>query len=63
VGDELRAVVTFMRRDYDAFVAGLTLSRSQGQIEGQVTRLKLVKRQMYGRSKLDLLKHGLIPTA
>ena len=29
---------------------------SSGQVEGQVNRLKLIKRMMYGRSKLDLLR-------
>ena len=31
-----------------------------GVTEGHVNRLKLVKRQMYGRGKLDLLKQRLI---
>jgi transposase len=60
---ELAAVATFMRRDYDAIVAALTLPWSNGQTEGQVTRLKLVKRQMYGRGHLDLLKRRLIRPA
>jgi transposase len=42
---ELRAVATFMRRDYAAIVMGRLLPWSQGQTEGQVTRLKLIKRQ------------------
>ncbi|MDQ0458342.1 transposase [Rhizobium paknamense] len=33
---------------------------SNGQTEGQITRLKLIKRQMYGRAKLDLLQAQLI---
>lgn len=33
---------------------------SNGQTEGQITKLKLVKRQMYGRAKLDLLQARLI---
>ena len=60
---ELAAVATFMRRDYDAIVAALTLPWSNGQTEGHVTRLKLVKRQMYGRGRLDLLKRRLIRPA
>lgn len=59
---ELSAVAAFMRRDYAAIVAGLTLPWSQGQTEGQVTKLKLVKRQMYGRGKLDLLHRRLVRT-
>lgn len=40
--------------------AAIVLPWSNGQTEGQVTRLKLVKRQMYGRGKLDLLQARLI---
>ena len=36
---------------------------SNGQTEGQITRLKLIKRQMYGRAKLDLLQARLIGAA
>ena len=37
-----------------------TLPWSNGQTEGQITKLKLVKRQMYGRGKLDLLQARVI---
>jgi transposase len=40
--------------------AALTQPWSNGQTEGQNTRLKLVKRQMYGRAKLDLLQARLV---
>jgi transposase len=46
-----------IRQDEAAVRAGCTLSWSNGQTEGQVTRLKLLKRQMYGRAKFDLLRH------
>ncbi len=52
---ELRSVAGGMRRDRAAIEAALLLPWSQGQTEGQVTRLKLVKRAMYGRGGLDLL--------
>jgi len=52
---ELQGVATGMRRDRAAIEAALFLPWSQGQTEGQVTRLKLVKRAMYGRGGLDLL--------
>jgi transposase len=45
-----------LRRDYAAVKAGLSLIWSNGQTEGQVNRLKFVKRQMYGRANLDLLR-------
>jgi transposase len=56
---ELRAIAVGMRRDRAAIEAALRLPWSQGQTEGQVTRLKLVKRQMYGRGGLDLLRARL----
>ena len=40
--------------------AALTQPWSNGQTEGQNTKLKLVKRQMYGRAKLDLLRACLL---
>ena len=43
-------------RDRAAIEAALTYDWSSGQVEGQVTRLKLVKRQMFGRAKVDLLR-------
>ena len=43
--------------------AGLTLRHSNGQTEGHVTKLKLVKRQGYGRAKVDLLLKRLLRAA
>ncbi len=40
--------------------AALSSSWSNGQAEGQICKLKLVKRQMYGRGKLDLLQARVI---
>ena len=40
--------------------AAITEPWSNGQTIGQITRLKLVKRQMYGRAKLDLLAARLV---
>jgi len=47
-------------RDRAAVRAAITEPWSNGQTEGQITKLKLVKRQMYGRGKLDLLQARLI---
>ena len=47
-------------RDQAAVQAALELPWSNGQTEGQNTKLKLVKRQMYGRAKLDLLRARLL---
>ena len=49
-------------RDRAAVQAAITQPWSNGQTEGQITKLKLVKRQMYGRGKLDLLQARLMPT-
>ena len=48
---------------YPRRLADLPWQGRRGQVEGQVTRLKLVKRQGYGRAKLDLLKARLINAA
>ena len=53
---ELRGFASGLRRDWTAVEAALRLPWSNGQTEGQITKLKLVKRQMYGRAKLDLLR-------
>jgi transposase len=50
-------------KDKVAVSAAISSSWSNGQTEGQITKLKLVKRQMYGRGKLDLLQARLIGAA
>jgi transposase len=47
-------------KDKVAVNAAIVLPWSNGQTEGQITRLKLVKRQMYGRGKLDLLQARML---
>jgi transposase len=49
--------------DIGAVRAALEYEWSNGQVEGQVHRLKLVKRQMYGRGKLDLLRARVLYAA
>jgi len=51
-----RSFAAGIRRDYAAVRAAITLTWSNGQTEGQVNRLKFLKRQMYGRAKFDLLR-------
>ena len=50
-------------KDLAAVRAAIASPWSSGQAEGQITKLKLVKRQMYGRAKLDLLEARLIAAA
>jgi transposase len=45
--------------DQSAVAAAMTEPWSNGQTEGQITKLKLMKRQMYGRARLDLLRARL----
>lgn len=52
----LRSFVTGLQQDEAAVRAAFILPWSNGQVEGQVNRLKLIKRQMYGRAKFDLLR-------
>jgi len=60
---ELRGFASGIKRDYAAVQAALSLPWSQGQVEGQITRLKLLKRQMYGRARFDLLRLRVLSTA
>jgi len=43
-------------RDYDAVNKAVVTEYSDGQVEGQVNRLKTIKRMMYGRAGFDLLR-------
>ena len=60
---ELASFAAGLRQDEQAVWAALLLPWSSGPVEGHVTRLKLVKRQAYGRAKLDLLRARLISHA
>ena len=55
----LRRIADLLRQDE----AALELPWSNGQAEGQITRLKLIKRQMYGRAKFDLLRARVLQDA
>jgi transposase len=57
---ELVSFANGVRRDYEAVAAGLSMTWSQGQTEGQVNRLKLLKRQSYGRANFDLLRRQML---
>jgi transposase len=51
-----------LQDDHAAVAAALSTPHSNGRTEGHVHRLKLLKRQMYGRAKLDLLRQRLLLT-
>lgn len=57
---ELARFASGIRQDFSAVYAGLSEVWSNGQTEGQNTRLKFLKRQMYGRAKLDLLRQRVL---
>ena len=60
------ALVVFRRlahsfqRDYAAIKAGVTLPWSSGPVEGHINRLKMLKRHMFGRARLDLLRRRFV---
>jgi len=53
---KLRNFAIGLRQDQQAVEAALQYAWSNGQVEGQINRLKTIKRQMYGRAKFDLLR-------
>lgn len=57
---ELRALAAGLRRDRDAVLAAVCFRWSNGQVEGQVNRLKLIKRTMYGRASYPLLRRRVL---
>ena len=56
----LHSFVAGIERDQAAVSAGLTLDWSSGPVEGHVNRIKMVKRQMYGRASTDLLRKRIL---
>ena len=59
---ELHRFTAGLRRDYDAVRAGLTLEHSSGRVEGTVNKIKMLKRQMFGRANFDLLRTRVLHT-
>lgn len=56
----LRGFAAGLLKDYDAVRNGLTLGWSSGAVEGTVTKIKAVKRAMYGRANFDLLRRRIL---
>ena len=57
---ELANFAQGLKADWAAVQAALTMPWSNGQVEGQVNRLKTIKRQMYGRAGFDLLRQRVL---
>ena len=60
---ELTSFAKSVQQDYAAISAACSLPWSQGQVEGQINRLKCLKRQMYGRARFDLLRLRVLSAA
>lgn len=61
--DTLAPLASFacnLRRDLDAVRNGLSMPYSSGAVEGNINRLKMLKRQMFGRAGLDLLRKRVL---
>jgi transposase len=57
---EFHSFATGLRRDQAAIVAAVSLPYSNGQTEGRITKLKLLKRSMYGRASFELLRRRVL---
>ena len=57
------SLLAALAADRAAVGAALSEPWSSDQVEGQITKLKLLKRQMYGRAKIDLLEARLVQAA
>ena len=57
---DLHSFVRGIKRDYDAVLNGLTMPWSSGVVEGNVNRLKMLKRQTYGRAAFPLLRKRVL---
>ncbi|PZS22937.1 MAG: ISL3 family transposase [Pseudonocardiales bacterium] len=59
----LHSFTSGLRRDHAAVYNGLTTSHNSGMVEGTVNKIKFLKRQMYGRANLDLLRKRVLLAA
>jgi transposase len=57
---QISAFANGLHNDWNAVMAGLTTSWSSGAVEGNVNRVKMIKRQMYGRANPDLLRRRIL---
>ena len=58
--DAMRRFAMGLAEDYAAVKAGVTLPWSTSPVEGHINRLKMLKRQMFGRARLDLLSRRFL---
>jgi transposase len=58
-----RSFAKGLEQDLDAVTHGLTMKWSSGPVEGRVNHIKMIKRQMFGRAGLPLLRKRVLLTA
>ncbi|MGW1068154.1 ISL3 family transposase [Streptomyces aureus] len=56
----LQRFARHLERDLDAVTAGLSQPRNSGVVEGHVNRIKMLKRQMFGRAGFELLRKRVL---
>uniref|UniRef100_A0AAU2VI27 Transposase n=1 Tax=Streptomyces sp. NBC_00003 TaxID=2903608 RepID=A0AAU2VI27_9ACTN len=64
--EDLPGLHTFthgLEKDWEAVLQGLTTHWNSGPVEGRVNHIKMVKRQMFGRAGLSLLRKRVLLTA
>jgi transposase len=57
---DLHSFARGIKRDHDAVINGLTVPWNSGVVEGKPSRLKMLRRQMYGRASLSLLRKRVL---
>jgi len=60
---DFETFATGLKREQSGVEAALTLPYSNGQTEGQINKLKLIKRQMYGRASFQMLRQRVLGAA
>ena len=58
--DQLHSFAAGIRKDHAAVPNGLTLPYSSGKVEGTVNKIKMLKRQTYGRAGFPLLRKRVL---
>ena len=62
-GTDLASFAAGLQRDIEAVRGALETPWSTSPVEGQISRLKMIKRQMFGRSGFDFLRQRVLNTA
>ena len=61
VSENMAGFIGIRNRDFDAVKNAIEMPWSNGQAEGQINRLKTLKRAMYGRAGPELLRARMLP--